>query len=290
MLTGLDHAIVALRSLDAAERIGEALGLHVTRGGEHPGRGTHNAIIRFGADYLEFIAVADPTLAASTAPGRALQAFLGQGEGWLGFALASDDLAGDVAAARGRGLVLEDPEEGSRLRPDGTLMSWQTARVVGSPWGGTLPFLIQHRTPLDERVSWAPAAGHTLGATCISAVSVATGDLEALVVSYSRLLGRSPDVAEDVPALPARRVVFQVGDLRLEILQPMAPEGGLADFVRKHGTGLFLVSLAVPNVDEAVAVLRRRGTAVGNPTWRRRAPLLDHRQTGGARFQLVETR
>ncbi len=289
MLQGLDHAIVALRSLDEAPRFGEALGLVVSPGGRHPGRGTHNAVVAFGADYLELIAVADPTEAVATPWGRTLQAFLERGEGWLGFALASDDLAGDVAAARARGLAVDPPEEGSRIRPDGGVLRWRTARVEGSPWGGSLPFLIQHATPRAERAAWAPPSGHPLGATLIAGLAVATPDLSALTDQYRLLLGREPDVVEEVPALPARRAVFLFGGFRIELLEPAAPDGRLAEFVRERGTAPFMASLAVPDVDDAVAVLRQRGTAVGNPTFRRRAPLLNPAQTGGARFQLVES-
>lgn len=289
MLTGLDHAIVALDDLGASAQLADALGLIVTPGGAHPGRGTHNAIARFGADYLELIAIAGSAEAAANPQGRALSAFLRRGQGWLGFALASDDLAADVAAARARGLEIEDPEDGSRLRPDGTLLRWRTARVVGSVWGGRLPFLIEHEMPRDRRLSWAPPGGHPLGATRVFAASVAVDDLEAVVAEYRLLLGREPTAIEDVPALPARRARFQVGDLRLELLRPTASAGGLAEFVRDRGNGLFLVSLAVPDVDRAVEALRRRGTSVSQPTRMRRAPLLDPGQTCGARFQLVET-
>ncbi len=97
-------------------------------------------------------------------------------------------------------------------------------------------------------------------------------------------------MVEDVPALPARRARFAVGDFRVDLLQPVASSGGLADFVRSRGDGLFMISLSVSDLDRAVENLRQRGTAVGNPTPRRRAPLLDPAQTLGARFQLVEAR
>lgn len=290
MLTGLDHAIVGLRDLASADELGSALGIVVSPGGVHPGWGTKNAISRFGLDYFELLAVSDADEAAANPRGRAFLKWLRASEGWLGFALASDDVEADVAAIRSRGLDAEPPQRGARKRPDGTTMSWRTARIAGHQWGSPLPFIIQHDTPPAERRSWVPPAGHPLGVTRIAALLIAGSSLDALTADYRKLLGRAPDAVEDVPALPARRAVYIVGDFRIELLEPAASDGGLAQFVGERGPGLFLASLAVPDVGRAVEVLRARGTAVGSPTPRRRAPLLDPRQTGGARFQLVEAR
>lgn len=289
MLIGLDHAIIAVRDLtQAADRLGRALGLTITMGGEHPGMGTHNAIARFGTEYLELISVRHRTEAAAHERGRRLVNFLKRGEGLLGFALGSDDLDRDMAEALERGLYLEGPFPGSRLRPDGTLMKWRTARLPEDPWGHRLPFLIQHSTSLQERRSWVPPQGHPLQVSGIPAVAVAVVDLQTSIESYRRLLGEPPDSVDEVPALPARRARFRVQSLHLDLLQPTAGRGGLADFLRLQGEGLFLITLAVPNVERAVQLLRERGTRVGDPTPRRRAPLLDPSQTLGARFQLSE--
>lgn len=289
MLTGLDHVIIAVRDLEAAmAQLGRAMGLVVAPGGEHPGWGTHNAIVRFGLDYLELLAIRDQAAAGAHPIGRVMARCLEHGEGLLGFALTSDDLGADRDALRVRGVAVGQVQAGSRRRPDGTLIQWQMAHVDDDVLGERLPFLIQHGTPAAERLSWVPPEGHPLGATRISAVSVAVPALEGAMARYQQFLGREPELVADVPALPARRATFRVGELRLELLQPMADSGGLHDFVQERGEGLFLITLAVPDVARAVQELRQRGTAVGNPTPRRRAPLLDPGQTLGARFQLVE--
>ncbi len=289
MLLGLDHAIIAVRDLASArEQLQRALGLTVIPGGEHPGMGTHNAIARMGTEYLEIISVRDPKEAAGNEKGRALQEFLSRGEGLLGFALSSDNLDRDLVEMTVRGLTLEGPHRGSRRRTDGSLITWRTATPPGDPWGRRLPFVIQHDTPIQERRAWAPPGGHPLRASGIPLLSVALAGLQQEIDSYRRLVGEPPEVVEEVPALPARRARFCIGSFRLELLEPATSSGGLADFVRLQGGGLFMVSLAVPNVDEAVQFLRSRGTSVGDPTPRRRAPLLDPSQTLGARFQLVE--
>ena len=289
MLLGLDHAIIAVRDLgQAMDRLERSLGLTITSGGEHPGMGTHNAIARMGTEYLEIIAIRDPSEAAANEKGRVLQEFLSKGEGLLGFALSSDNLERDLLDMSARGLAMEGPHAGSRRRPDGSLITWRTANVPGDPWGHVLPFVIQHDTPIQQRRAWAPPGGHPLGASGVPSISVAVPDLQPRIDEYRRLVGEPPEAIEEVPHLPAHRARFCVGSFRIDLLQPTSAGGGLADFVREQGGGPFMLSLAVPNVDEAVRFLRSRGTLVGDPTPRRRAPLLDLSQTLGARFQLVE--
>lgn len=291
MLLGLDHAIIAVRDLDAAmPRLESALGVTVTQGGEHPGKGTHNAIVRFGVQYLELISVRDPAEASADTRGRIVLESIARGDGLLGFAIGTDSLDADMADANSRNMHLAGPYSGSRNRPDGSLMSWRQAYVGNDPYGRVLPFLIQHNTPIEERRRWMPPQGHPLRVTGVPLLSIAVGNLEASTEAYRRLLGEPPEVVEEVPALPARRTRFALQSSRIELLQPSASSGGLADFVTTQGDGLFMITLSVPNLEEAVAFLRARGTAVGDPTPRRRAPLLDPSQTLGARFQLVEGR
>jgi hypothetical protein len=289
MLNGIDHAIIAVRDLEgASSHLGHALGLTITPGGRHPRVGTHNSIVRFGIDYLEIIAIRDEQEASAEERGRSIIDFLQKGDGWLGFVLGSDDLESDMESASARGIRFVGPFPGERERPDGTTMRWKTARFPASPYGQRIPFLIQHEASEEERRGWAPREGHPLGAVGIPSVSLAVEDLHSSATGYERLLGRPPDAVEDVPALPARRARFQIGDFQIDLLQPASAEGGLAAYLRERGEGLFLVTLAVRNLEEAVRLLRERGTAVGDPTPRRRAPLLDPSQTLGARFQLVE--
>ena len=291
MLLGLDHTIIAVRDLPGAtQQLEHALGLTVTPGGEHLEDGTYNAIVRFGVEYLELISVRDPARAAANERGQAILQFLAKGDGLIGFALGTDDLDGDMLDIAGRNLRLVGPIPGSRRRTNGTVMTWQRAAVANDLWGHTLPFLIQHNTPLQERRQWVPPEGHPLRVTGIPLLSVAVAELDPSIEACRHLLGEPPEVVEDVPALPARRGRFAIGSFRLELLQPAASTGGLADFVRSQGDGLFMISLSVSDLDKAVQTLRQRGTAVGDPTPRRRAPLLDPSQTLGARFQLVEGR
>jgi hypothetical protein len=291
MLLGLDHAIIALRSLDTVSGIGDRLGLVVAPGGAHPGKGTHNAIVRFGLDYLEIIALSSDGLARRDREGQALLAHLADfGEGWLGFALASDDIARDVELARARGLSIEDPTDGARARPDGRAIRWRTARVVGSPWGGTMPFLIQHASSEVERRSNAPAGGHPLGATRVAGITIATPDVGTLGAHYAKLLGAASPAVRGLPGEMSGAACV-AGKLRIELVQPDdGATGDLAEFVRRTNGGVYSVALAVRDLGAAIRYLRERGTDVVDSREEGLASFVDPTRSAGARISLVEER
>ncbi len=291
MLLGLDHAIIAVRDLaSASEQFSRTLGLTVTPGGEHPDLGTHNAIVRFGVSYIEIISILRPEVAASNERGRAVQQFLHHQEGFLGFALSSDELDRELPEIRSRGIALSGPIPGSRRRPDGTVMTWRTAVPPSDPWGRRIPFLIQHDSTMQERRSWRPRQEHPLRVHCIPIVAVAVASLERAVDDYRHLLGVPPEVVGELKGEGVRRARFCIESLQLHLLQPREAEGELPDFIRERGEGLFRVTLGVASIEAAVRLLRGRGTAVSDPTPARTARLLDPSQTLGARFALCQVK
>jgi catechol 2,3-dioxygenase-like lactoylglutathione lyase family enzyme len=291
MLLGLDHAIIAVRDLaSASERLARTLGLSVTPGGEYPDIGSHSAIIRFGGDYLEIISVLRPEVAAANDRGRIIQQYLERQEGFLGFALGSDDLGRDLMEARTRGAILDDPIPGSRRPPDGSTISWRTAVPPNDRWGRRVPFLIQHDSTMQERSRWRPREDHPLRVDCVQMVTVAVADLNAATDEYRRMLGSPPEVVEEVKGEGARRARFCIESFVLNLVQPLEAEGELSTFIGERGEGLFRVTLGVPNAEAAVRLLRERGTAVSDPSPDRTARLLDPSQTIGARFELAQVK
>src|SRR3954471_20867671 len=70
----IDHVIYACADLDAAAaRVEAELGVAARGGGRHEPIGTRNRIVPLGGGYLELLAVADPTEAAASDLGRAVQ-------------------------------------------------------------------------------------------------------------------------------------------------------------------------------------------------------------------------
>lgn len=181
-ILGLDHVVIAVHDLDRSIADYRALGFRVQPGGQHPGRTSHNALIVFddGA-YIEIIAWQAP--APEERWWRVLQ---DHGEGLVDFALLPLETTAAIAAARARGLVdLIGPVDGGRVRPDGQVLQWCSARQTRHD----LPFLCGDVTPRHLRVPEGEMRSHPNGVRGFSTLQIAVLDLANSVDRYCALLG-----------------------------------------------------------------------------------------------------
>lgn len=234
----LDHVVIAVLDLESAIADYSALGFQVLRGGDHPGRPTHNALVVFAdGSYLELIAW------KSAAPQERWWPLLQRhGEGIVDFALLPQDTAETVAGAARRGLVLEGPLDGGRLRPDGERLQWQTAR----PLSADLPFLCGDITPRALRVPEGAARVHPNGATGVARVDIAVHDLDASLARYRALFGDAASAAQigavvTEPAHGVRHARITVGSSTLVLSSPIdtgaASSNAIAQRLASRGEG-----------------------------------------------------
>ena len=161
LLATVDHLVYATPELQAGiDRIESALGLRATPGGQHPGRGTRNALLSLGpGTYLEIIGpdpeqptpaqprpfgiddLKEPRLVTWAAKGKELERFARE-------------------AGRG-GVKLGEVISGSRQRADGVVLLWRYTDPRTVVADGIVPFFIDWgKTP-------HPAGTATQGAMLI---------------------------------------------------------------------------------------------------------------------------
>jgi Glyoxalase-like domain len=142
VLSRVDHLVYATPELDlGVNRIERLLGVRAQPGGQHPGRGTRNALISLGpAAYLEIIGP-DPEQ-----PKPAQSRPFGIDElkeprlvTWASKGKNLEELAAD---ARRKGVKLGDAIAGSRRRADGVLLAWRYTDPRTVVAGGIVPFFI----------------------------------------------------------------------------------------------------------------------------------------------------
>ena len=132
----LDHVLIAVADLDAAARqVEDRFGLTSVEGGRHQGLGTANRIVPLGETYLELVAVVEDAEAAASGFGSWVAGE--QLPRLLGWCVRTDAL--DEAADR-LGLAIAD---GTRARPDGTVLRWRMAGLERSADEPSLPFFIE---------------------------------------------------------------------------------------------------------------------------------------------------
>lgn len=161
----LDHILLGCRELDEGIAFVEArTGVRAAFGGVHPGRGTQNALLSLGErQYLEIIAPhprqqpsggGSPTVNQS-APGLRIQLESLTAPRLVGWAAHPGDLTAFAKKLREAAVAFTGPTPGSRKRPDGHLLQWQTLNLENDE-SGLLPFFIEWSADSPHPASDAP--------------------------------------------------------------------------------------------------------------------------------------
>ena len=155
--THVDHVIVGVSDLERGMATLERLtGVRPIVGGAHPGQGTRNALLSLGdGTYLELYAP-NPAEPVGSPEVRELQELTGLKP--LGWAIASDDAEAMRSALVAQGFTLSAPEAGSRARPDGSVLKWETFGFEHFD-DALAPFFISWKQPADLHPSRTSPGG-----------------------------------------------------------------------------------------------------------------------------------
>lgn len=253
-LTRIDHVMICVPDLATGIETYRRIGFDVHYGGVHPGGGTENAIAFFEDDYLELLGI---RAGEQDRAGGALVDFIARGGGLRYLSVQSDDLAGDVAAMRRRGVDVSEPTDGARRTPAGQELRWRVARLGA---GNPLPiFFLQHLTPLAERRRQVPQPGqHPNGVLRPERAYIAVPDVAKAVETYARVLGMPVPHVERGTVIKANMAVFQLGPTGLTVAEPAEP-GPAADALASRGPGPFQVLFRTRSMDAAERWMRDHG-------------------------------
>jgi hypothetical protein len=206
----LDHLLLGCSDLDQGIAfVDQHTGVRPAMGGVHPGRGTRNALLSLGPlHYLEVIAP-DPAQTQIPTTRAELPAMLKQlpKPRLVDWAVHTSDIAGVAERLRKNGIAFRGPTPGSRARPDGKMLHWQTLSLDNDR-DGLLPFFIQ----------WGADTGHPSvdapsGCTLESFVIVSP-ETVAVAAEFQKL-GISVDVTLGKAAHLQAKIVGPKGTLTL---------------------------------------------------------------------------
>jgi hypothetical protein len=161
LLAAVDHLVYAGPDLQTGiDRIETLLGVHASPGGQHPGRGTRNALLSLGPTaYLEIIGP-DPEQPEPSEP-RPFGIDGLKEPRLVRWAAKGQNLEQLASDAKRDGITLGDVLSGSRRRSDGVMLSWRYTNPRTDMAGGIVPFFIDWgKTP-------HPATTSATGATLI---------------------------------------------------------------------------------------------------------------------------
>jgi catechol 2,3-dioxygenase-like lactoylglutathione lyase family enzyme len=193
----LDHILLGCSDLDRGIAFVEQhLGVKAIFGGVHPGRGTQNALLSLGErHYLEIIAP-DPAQPDSKSARRSQLEKLTEPR-LVEWAAHPGDLRSFAKRLQQAGLAFEGPTPGSRKRPDGRLLQWQTLTLKDDA-SGLLPFFIEWSANSLHPSADSPAGGHLVR------LELATPEADQLAKMLALLSLQVPVVKAEQPQLRAR--------------------------------------------------------------------------------------
>jgi hypothetical protein len=177
----LDHIILGISDLERGIAWMERKsGVRAVMGGVHPGRGTRNALLSLGhRRYLEIMAP-DPAQPASSETRGLGHLSSPRIIGWASHLDSAQAIADHLTKS---GIAFSGPTAGSRKRPDGRVLDWQTVELTDDA-AGTLPFFIEWGAHSPH-----PSEDSPLGLSLLSFEAGAPDPTSPLAVSNALGLG-----------------------------------------------------------------------------------------------------
>ena len=124
--------------------------------------------------------------------------------------------------------------------------------------------------------------------TNLDHVVIAVNDVEAAAKTWQENFGLPLERAGENQALGIRQAILPIGSAFVELISPLGDSGPVADALRNKGEGLYLISLAVDDMDATLADLRAKGVRVNDPPPGSRTTFIGPRAANGVLVQLVE--
>ncbi len=98
----------------------------------------------------------------------------------------------------------------------------------------------------------------------IDHLGIAVRSVDQALRFYRDQLGLEVAMRETVPQEKVNVAMLQVGDPRIELLEPTEPDSVIGKFLDKRGEGLHHIALKVPNFHASVEKLRAAGARLLN--------------------------
>jgi hypothetical protein len=253
---GLDHVVVMVNGIDAAERAYRRLGFQVQPRGFHSKLGTANHLMIFDADYFEILGIVEDT--EFNAERRA---WLKQGGGLANVALATDGADIAFEAFRDAGLQPDEPLFFDRVvevagKPEKA--EFRTVRVPKTHMPVVGLFVCEHLTP--QYVYRAEWARHPNGARGILGVTVIAEEPSKWTAELQKYFGRDSVRGE------ADGIAVETGTQPIHYMRR-------EDYLRRYpgitpvrdGDHPALLAIRVENLAACEALLKGNGVRVSRP-------------------------
>jgi methylmalonyl-CoA/ethylmalonyl-CoA epimerase len=123
-------------------------------------------------------------------------------------------------------------------------------------------------------------------------IGIAVRNLDEANATFERILGSSCYKVEDVGAEGVRTAFFELGGLKIELLEATDVNSPVARFIDKRGEGIHHIAFQVKNIESSVTYYQEQGfEIVGEPrngADNKRICFLHPKTTHGVLIELCE--
>lgn len=248
MIKTLDHLIIAVSDLDAAEEnYTKIFGVKPVWRGEHKELGTENSLFNFQNTYFELL----------TAKGEGLGAALvnhylqESGEGLIGIVLGTEDIDECYKSLQSKGYALGEISKGEGINfKDGSIREWKNLFLPPELTRGIFAFIIQHtKGSLEEFKNNDKSVVNKL-----DHVVIQTNDADGFIDIYRDIYNIRLALDKHVEAWESRMLFFRINKTTIEVIEKQDGE----DPTDK----LWGLSWQVDSIEEAHNRLTNQGVEV----------------------------
>lgn len=127
----------------------------------------------------------------------------------------------------------------------------------------------------------------------IEHIGIAVKDLEESNRLFSKLLGKQPYKTEEVASEGVRTSFFEVGGIKIELLEATHEESPIAKFIAKKGEGIHHLAFEVDDVAKSMAAQQANGFSLINKESRdgadnKKIAFLHPKSTNGVLVELCQ--
>ncbi|KON88432.1 hypothetical protein AF332_17525 [Sporosarcina globispora] len=254
----LDHLVHFIKG-NPAEAVAKwrNFGYKAVFGGKHENWGTYNSLLYIGHSYLEFLSIEKKHIAADAENPLIKQLTeelpLGEGIGQICFRTSNiEELQVELVR---KGFETLPIFEGSRMRQDGSILSWKMLFFKENP-GYKYPFFIDWGAEDDRRFEELGNLGfidENLENKKIEAVFIASNDCEKSAEAWKAIM---PISMVDVYMWSdgnEKRASVGIGSVKIIFCQPLQDEGRTMEVLKKRGEKPFAVQFS-PGLEKEITL------------------------------------
>lgn len=127
----------------------------------------------------------------------------------------------------------------------------------------------------------------------IDHIGIAVADIKKTKKMYEETLNLKRLWAEHIEDQGVDVIAYQVGDTKIELVQPLSQDSPVGKFLQKRGEGLHHIALRVEDIDITLGDLREKGVELIDQVARpgahgTRIAFIHPKETNGVLYELVE--